>query len=191
MVWDLTGRFGASKGNTAIPLAELDRRWTVLASTDAAKAFDVVQQWIAAPRQSVPYLTAKIRRVEPVDSRLLAALLADLENADFALREKATAKLEDLGEKALGACRQALVGEISLELRRRLETIVEKITHLARAPRVDFLRTLRCLEILEPVGTPDARQLLQIIASGVSEAIVTRDAKQAPKRLEQRDGTTP
>jgi hypothetical protein len=45
------------------------------------------------------------------------------------------------------------------------------------------LRTLRALEVLEQVGTPEATKLLRTLAKGAPEAGLTRQAKQALARL--------
>src|SRR5581483_9535572 len=114
----------------------------------------------AAPEAAVAYLGRKLRPVPPVDRQRVAALIADLDNATFAVREKAAAGLEELGEVASGACREALAGRPSAEVRQRLEAFVENRRRERRSPSPDQLRIVRAVEVLERIGTPGARQVL-------------------------------
>jgi len=45
---------------------------------------------------------------------------------------------------------------------------------------------LRALEVLEQVGTPEARQVLTTLATGAPHARLTREAKAALDRLSKR-----
>ena len=54
----------------------------------------------------------------------VAPLIADLDHDDFAVREKATRELERLGDVAGPALRKALEGEVSAEVRRRVERLL-------------------------------------------------------------------
>ena len=53
--------------------------------------------------------------------------------------------------------RTALAKPRSLEMQRRIEAILAK--HGGRVPTPDGLRALRAMEVLEQIGTPEARQL--------------------------------
>src|SRR5258708_598738 len=52
----------------------------------------------AAPEQAVPFLGQKLKPVAAPDPKLVAELIADLDNNDFAARQKATEALEKLAE---------------------------------------------------------------------------------------------
>jgi hypothetical protein len=52
---------------------------------------------------------------------------------------------------------------------------------LSRNP--ELLRSLRAVEALEYVGTPDAQRTLKKLAGGAAEARLTQDAKESLKRL--------
>ena len=70
---------------------------------------------------------------------------------------------------AAAAQRQA-----SLEVRRRLERILEKLERPITSP--ERLRPLRAIEALEQIRTPDALDILQKLANGTPEARLTQEA---------------
>jgi hypothetical protein len=49
----------------------------------------------------------------------------------------------------------------------------------------DVLRAMRCIEVLECMGSPRAKELLQRLAKGKPEHRLTRDAAKALNRLEK------
>jgi hypothetical protein len=50
----------------------------------------------------------------------------------------------------------------ALELRRRIQEILRKLNEPVRS--TDTLRGLRSVEVLEHIGTPEAREVLQVLA---------------------------
>ncbi|HMC64722.1 MAG TPA: hypothetical protein VKI65_07270, partial [Gemmataceae bacterium] len=130
--------------------------------------------------QNVPFLKKQLRPAASGDSKRIAQLLAQLDSDEFASREKATQALLALGEQAESALRIALAGETSLEVRRRVEMILEQLEPSKSAVR---LREFRAVEVLEHIGTPEAKQLLQALAKGAPEARLTQEAKAALERL--------
>jgi RNA polymerase sigma factor (sigma-70 family) len=190
LVWDLTGRLGA-KAEPGKPLAraDLDACWADLAGEDAARAYQAIRRLAAAPASTVPFLTGKLVPVPAVDEKRLARLVADLDSQSFTERTRATKELEGLGELAAGHLQKALAGKPSLEVSRRVEALLEKQGHASWHPDPDRVRVLRALEVLESIGTPEARQVLERLAAGAPEARPTREAKAAVERLARR--TTP
>jgi hypothetical protein len=118
-----------------------------------------------------------LRPVALADSGRLKRVLADLDSADFSSREKAGQELADLGEAAEPALREALNGKPSLEVRQRLERLLETLERRTK------LRAVRAVEVLEGVGSPDARRLLERLARGLSGARLTQEAKASLGRL--------
>jgi hypothetical protein len=146
---------------------------------DAAKAHRALFQLIAAPT-TVAALTDRLHPAPKLEAKELERLLHDLDNDEFAVRERATKQIEKLGEAARPAIEAALASpDASPELRRRLE----RLRSLLAVPAGECLRELRALEVLERLGTPEARKLLQKLAAGASEARLTREANAALVRL--------
>jgi hypothetical protein len=72
----------------------------------------------------------------------------------------------------------------SLEARKRIEELLEGVREAAVAP--ENLRNLRAVETLEHIGTPEAREVLKLLANGAAAARLTREAKAALERLARR-----
>jgi hypothetical protein len=110
--------------------------------------------------------------------------MADLDDRRFAVRERAVRELKALGEPAVPALRQALRGGPALETRRRAEQLLEG---LLRVPITgEALRSLRAVEVLERVGTAEAKGVLERLAGGEPEARLTCEAKASLNRLGRR-----
>jgi WD40 repeat protein len=187
LVWDLTGRLRGGR-LPAVELApqKLDALWADLASADAARAQRAVWTLVCGAPQSVPFLEKNLRPVPEPDSRRVARLLADLNNRRYALRQKATKELEKLEGAADGHLRRALQGKISLEARRRLQGLLERGRIGPGTP--ERRRGLRGIQVLEQLGTSEARKVLEVVAKGADQAGRTREAKAALKRLARRPG---
>jgi WD40 repeat protein len=184
MVWDLTGRITAEdKWEKPLSAEELKTRWQILGGTDAAAAYRAMQQLAPDRMHSVPYLRERLHPVAVVKEKHLKELLADLASDQFNVRDKATLELERLGESALHAVRKALDDKPALEMRRRLERLIEKQERERWSAAPERLRTIRALEVLERAGTPEARRVLQALAAGAPGAWLTQDAKGALVRL--------
>src|SRR5262249_13284835 len=149
----------------------------------APKAYQAVRTLVAAG-QSVPFLQERLQQGGQLDEKKLAKLIAELDHDQFAVREKATQELEQLGGLAEDALRKALAGRISVEVRRRIEGILEKTAGPA-TQTPDWLRVVRSLEVLENAGTAEAKQALTKLAEGSAGPQLAREAKAALKRLEK------
>jgi WD40 repeat protein len=182
LTWDLTRLALPEPTHAAeLPAPALDALWADLASKDATRAFDAIRKLSSSPDQAVPLLKDRLRPATPADPQRLAHLLADLGSDRFELRRQAQSELEELGELAEPALRKALAGTPSLDLRQRLERLLDNLSgpvHLAGQ-----VRDLRAVELLELLGSPEARQLLQVLAGGAPEARLTREARSAVRRL--------
>jgi hypothetical protein len=77
--------------------------------------------------------------------------------------------------------RGALAMKPSPEQKRRLEELVEALKTCPPDP--ELVRPTRALEVLERIGTPEAKELLETLAKGAAEAPLTQDAKATLKRL--------
>ena len=96
------------------------------------------------------------------------------------VREAALHALAQADRQVEPALRQTLAGKPSLEMRRRIEDLLRQ---LLKNPSANTLRSLRAIAVLEHIGTPEARQVLQTLARGASAARETQAAADALKRI--------
>jgi WD40 repeat protein len=178
LLWDLTG-FAFAKGKPAPPIAKEPAGWWADLGSDAARAEPALWALVRSGPAAVSDLREWLKPAAPVDPKHLASLITDLDSATFAARQKAAKALEDLGEAAEAALRKALADAPPLEVQRRLEQLLEK-------RKADVLRTLRAIEILEQIGTPEARAVLESLAKRTAPPQAAEKATAALKRLTNR-----
>ncbi|MBI1830664.1 MAG: WD40 repeat domain-containing protein, partial [Planctomycetes bacterium] len=162
------------------PAATWDRRWADLASPDAAKAYEATWGLIAEPKETVTALQKWIGVMsgEPIDR-----WIADLDHTEFVRREEANKQLERLGRLAELSLREALNGKLSVEARRRIERLLA-LREAGLARGIDEgLRLLRAIEVLEYIGTPEARGVLEALAVNAPSRELGREAKASIARL--------
>jgi WD40 repeat protein len=141
--------------------ADHDALWAALADADLLKARGAVERLVRHPPVAVALLRAKF--VPPAAPNLedLPALVRDLDAANFAVREAASKKLRELDDAAEPALRAALTASTSPEVRQRLEALLALSASAWRLPLGgDLLRGVRAIEVLERVGTAEAKELL-------------------------------
>lgn len=138
----------------------------------------------AAPEQALKLLKERVKPSPAMDAaerKTIETYLGDLDSEEFDRREKATLELIKLGSRARPTIQARLDGELkSLEVRRRLERIMEK---LKGGLSPEEQRGLRALEVLEQIGTPEAKQLMRTIGEGEPGVPLTRDARKRLARM--------
>jgi WD40 repeat protein len=189
LVWDVTGLGGPSRPRPEKYADKvLEGLWGDLAAPDAARASKACWRLAEVPGQAVPLLRARLRPAPASDPRLLDQLIADLSSNRFTVREKATRELARLGEVAEPLLRKALAGNPPLEAVRRMNRLLEAITSRSLSP--DVVQALRAVEVLEHVGTTEARAALRVLAGGAAGHPVTEEARATLRRLEKRAAGT-
>jgi WD40 repeat protein len=186
MLWDVP-RFLEDTRLAPKDLAEerLGSLWKTLGSENSQEAFEALLQIQAVPRQALALLRVRIKPAPPVNSERIARLVADLENDRFDARKFATLTLERMGELAEPTLRKRLADSPPLEVRQRIEHLLDKLAGPITDP--DRLRAHRGLEILEHIGTAEAKAILQALARGAPEARLTQEAKETLERLHRAD----
>jgi hypothetical protein len=182
LVWDVPAP-------AALPAAKLNAEntagaWEDLASADTPRAFRARATLASSPDEALPYLQEHLHSAKGADPQRLLRLLADLDSEQFSTRGKAQNELATLGELAEPALRQMLANKPSLEVTRRVQALLERL----RGPvtRPELLQSLRAVAVLEDIGTPAARRVLEQLAIGVPEARLTREAKESLRSLDSR-----
>jgi WD40 repeat protein len=185
-VWDLTA-LGPGAPPARLAAGEADALWRDLGSDDAALAHRAVWRLASAPASALPLLRGRLRPAAAAESKQVARWIADLDHAEFPVRERASAELGRAGGSAEPALRQALASaetRASVERRRRLERALREVRWAARAE-------LRAVEVLDLIGAPETRPLLEALAKGAPEAALTREAKRSLLRPAGRSAPRP
>ncbi len=115
------------------------------------------------------------RLTRPLPAGELAAFLRDLDDDTFAVRERASAALAELGEPVVSPLRQALQTPLSPEVKRRIRAALEMIAASPVPPDRDQI-----FEFLSSVrNSPEAEAILAALAEGDAAFFLTQAAKAA------------
>jgi WD40 repeat protein len=183
LVWDVAEAVKiARQGTRSTPSPRaLEELWADLAGDDAHKADAAVRELASRPAEAVPLLKERLRPAAAADAKQVAKWIAELDDDDFAVRERAAAEIEKTGEQARAALEAALKNAPSQELKRRVTEFLKKLDE--RAFSSELVREMRALEALEKIGGPEAVKLLEALASGATNDARTQDAKATLERL--------
>lgn len=175
----------AEKAPTPLTAQELEVIWQdrfIQHDEDGSRqALRDVRRLIASPQLTLPFLKTKLKPVPTVDQARITAMVADLDSATFDARENAMKELEALGVVAGPALEKKLKEQAPLEVRQRLETLLKRID--GQGLSVADLRSLRGIEVLEGIGTAEAKTQLTDLAKGGAGHVITARAQQALANL--------
>jgi hypothetical protein len=161
-----------------------EKLWEDLASADAKQGYAALCQLASRPAEALPLLRSRLRPAAASDPAHLARLLKALDSDEATARDKAARELASLGPLAAPTLRAALEAPPSAEVKRRIEDLLERLAAPLTAP--EALREVRAVEVLERIGSADARGLLGDLARGAPEARLTREAQSSLARLAKR-----
>jgi WD40 repeat protein len=181
LIWDATPWYQPTK---AVTPAEAAALWKDLGSADAERALNAVAGLARGGKEAIALLKEQLHPVPLRDPTTTRKWIADLDGDKFAQREKAMGLLLALAERAVPALEEVLAGKPTLEMRRRVEILLGKLEKQPLAPAV--VQTMRALEALELAVTPEAAALLETMAQGDPDALVTQDAAAALRRVTRR-----
>jgi hypothetical protein len=136
--------------------------------------------FVAAGQDAVACIKDRLKPVPPLDMKRVMELVKRLDDGQFKVRAQATRELLDIGELLLPVFDKLLAGDLTAETRRRLEQLRGNLTSIVL--QGERLRRVRAVEVLERIGTPQARQVLQALARGAPGALVTTTAHAAIRR---------
>jgi RNA polymerase sigma factor (sigma-70 family) len=181
LLWDVTKvRKDAVKEAPPLTPEKLAELWKGLRGT-AAEAHGCMWTLIAAPGQAVPFLGEKVKPVAVLDAERFARLLKKLDSDQFAQREEAAQELKKMGDAIEPALRKAIQDKPNLELRRRLQALLDELEGSER------LRSLRAIEVLERIGDKPSRDLLRRWSDGAAGTWLTEETRMTIRRLRQHD----
>ena len=167
-----------------------DSLWKDLGGAEAPKAYEALYQLAAGTHATVSFVKSHLQVVKAVPAPAVLELIRDLGADDFDRREAATKQLAALGPQAESALRKALEETNSDEARARIRPLLKALDAWVVSDP-DMLRALRAIWVLERIGTPEARAVLEDLAKGAPEARQTQEAKNALDFLDKRAAAKP
>ncbi len=182
LVWDVASVRPKFKANK-ITKEQLEAHWKALAADDSTMAFQSCWALVAAAEQSVPILRDRLKPVVAVDDAKVQKWIADLDSDEITVRDAATKELKKLGSQAAAAIEKSMKGTLTPETRQRLERIAEELDEVVEPAT---LRVIRAVMVLEKIGSPEARAILQTLAKGAKGVRETEESKAALARLKAR-----
>jgi hypothetical protein len=170
--------------------SDLEAWWKDLQG-NIVPAYRAIWSLAALPRAAVPFLKSKLPAVPP-DAQRLTQIIADLDGKDINTREAAFTELARLGALIGPALRKSAKAPHSQEVQDRLAKLLyglgedlpegETVPGLVQTP--EALALMRSIWVLEKIGTPDARSILQGLTKGDPNARAVRESAAALRRLE-------
>jgi hypothetical protein len=166
----------------ALRLSQKDAQalWEELGHATASRAARALWKFVTARDESVTFFRKTLRPVSAVDRTIVDQLILNLDNDRYIVRKQAMDGLEQIGDLAGPALRQTLKNKPTLEVKHRVEQLLQR-SEPAGSP--ERLRMIRAIEVLERIGTPAAVKHLQELAGGAPEALLTREAKASLARM--------
>jgi hypothetical protein len=177
--WDLTAPAADWAPPADAPAADLAALADRLGSNDPVAAYEAAATLAAHPAKVPDLIRARVAPVRPADPAELAALVRDVASPDYNTRRRAAGGLRQIGEAAAAALEGHHVTpgtpgtRIAAELRQKAWT-------------PELVRAVRAVELLERVGTPEARKVLAELAGGAPGTTLTRVAAEAAARVAAR-----
>jgi len=182
-VWDVPAVRQAAR-STELSAEDLDNLWTMLAEEDAAKAYAAISTLVTVPPQAASLLKDRLQPPPGPTVQEINRWIDDLDSDQFLVRQKAREELAKIGGLAEPALRRKLAEKPSLEVHQQIDRLLTRIEYPPLT--VELLQAYRAVEALEHIGSPEARQVLEKVATGTEGARVTREAKAALKRMNKR-----
>jgi WD40 repeat protein len=151
-VWDRAGVEARLCG--PVPAGE---EWNWLSARDAKRARAAMWALVANPERALAVLGAALA---PPDAAITNRLLAELGSDDFPVRESAQRALAALGVRAEAALLRAVTKSESPEVRLRAAALLNALGATEARLMGDRLRAVRAVEVLEAIGSLQAKALL-------------------------------
>ena len=179
-----TLRASATHVAAKVPVLDAAQRWKELAHPDASVAMKAVWDLAGDPSKSVPLLSEKLAQVrgEGPSVQEIQKWIADLDDEEWPVRERASKRLQAVGSHALASIKAAQERPVSPEAARRLNRLVLAIDPTA-LPTEDLV-VLRGVQVLESIGSPEAQKVLhQLARERTGTPRLVEEAAQAAQRL--------
>jgi hypothetical protein len=185
LLWDvrLSRLFPLAGKPVKLDAADRQRAWDDLAGQNAHIAYQALARLAADSAASVAFVGKHLQPVVAPQAKQVEQWLKDLEDNKFDIRDRATVQLRLHGRLVEKAMLQALEAKPGLEVKRRLELLLAGLGKDEIGLTGEGLRNYRAVQLLEIIGTPEARRELERLAAGAELAALTQMVRSALLRL--------
>jgi WD40 repeat protein len=178
LVWDVAAVTRRKVSSQPLSMMEAEECWAQLGG-GAKFAHAAVGKLLADPATTLVLFRTHLKPTPQVAADKVRSTIAALDAPKYAQREKAFRQLQQISDQVEPALQEALKNSTSLELQLRVAEILKGNWKL-RSP--EGLRRWRAVEVLGHIGSPQARELLQQLATGDPLARETEAARKALTR---------
>jgi hypothetical protein len=173
LIWDFSALVKHMKESKIGQHAqELLQDWNDLAADNGIRANAAIWRLAQSPDKALALLRDKFKPPQKPEPAQIEQWIRDLDHARFAVRESASKSLAEIGEEAREQLKQALKKGPAAEANRRITALLKSLGE-PRVPRQ--LRPMRAVEVLEHIGSVEARQLLVEIGKQTTDGEVKRE----------------
>jgi hypothetical protein len=169
----LAGGTPAQQDQVRVSKEHIGRLWDQLAGQEE-QGLEAVETLIEMGDKALPDLRRRIRAEHEIDADRVADWIAQLDARNFTLREQATNRLKRLGPAVMPLLRAALKNPASLEVRARLNLIIEHFDDQKPDPGY-MQRVQRLARILRKIGSAEALAVAVELAEKTAYDHLRRD----------------
>ena len=188
LLWNVEPLLGAD----AVVSEPVERLWEDLACDEPTRAYPGIVQLAQGGRDAVRFIRERVKPPPPgADPARQARLaIADLDSEDFSVREQAERDLLALDAAAVPLLRDAILESASAELRLRGGRVLDALQRTFPIPPGELLRRWRAIQVLERIGSTEAREVLEMLEKESPSPRERSAAKAAAERMKRREGET-
>lgn len=179
-LWDLTKRTKSAKPSWA-PEKQIESAWAAILRESGSAAYDAIGQLASCPAQTLALLSGRLQPAPAPDEQKISDLIKKTNDKKYSVREAASSELVRLGEQAEAHLVRVLTMSNPPEIRIRAERALAKLQN--GSLKGEALRSIRSVEVLERIGTAEARAIIERLAFGARDARLTMEAQAALKRM--------
>lgn len=167
---------------------EFEKFWETMVTDAPAESRNNLHRLVQNPDVAMRLLSTKFIAppLKPIDIDL-PATIRKFDAPSFADRQLAIKKVRELGPRAVDALQEAIRTTESVEVRARSEEILDQ---MKAGPKIHSvgpdLRAMRAIEVLEQIGSPAARKILEGWSQYMANPRIATEASLALQRLASR-----
>ena len=182
LVWDLKKKITSeAKAEAKIRPEEC---WKTLAGDKGHDVHEAIWNLVDAPTTAVPFLKKRLGEMPRLTVPDLDKLFADLDSPTFKTRARAFQTFASLRKEAEPFLRQALKKkDLTLETRQAIERLLKQIAGPPSPLSTEEIRILRVLEVLELIGSAEARELIADVPGRTRHPYLRKVVSQALERM--------